>query len=65
MHSARIAGGLGGPKYQRHRPEKTLLYHVITQYYPIFKESLEVQGRSLPQHVQREFEEFLNCGPLE
>lgn len=65
MHPARTAGGLGGPKYQRHQPEKPLLYQIIAQYYPVFKETLEAQGRSLPNYVQREFEEFLTCGRLE
>ena len=65
MRSAKIAGGLGGPAYQRHQPEKTLLYQVITQHYPVFKETLEAQGRSLPNYVQRELEEFFTCGHLE
>jgi hypothetical protein len=29
------------------------------------KESIEAQGRSLPNYVQREFEEFPTCGRLE
>ena len=41
MRSARIVGGLGGPTYQRHQPEKTHLYQIITQHYPVFKEALE------------------------
>ena len=32
-HPVRTAGGLGGPKYQRHQPEKTLLYQIIVQHY--------------------------------
>ena len=64
MHPARTAGGLGGPKYKRHQQEKTLLYQIVAQYYPIFKETFEAQGRSLPNYVQREFEEFLTCGRL-
>ena len=65
MYPARTAGGLGGPTYQRHQPEKTLLYQIVEQYYPVFKETLEAQGRSLPKYVQCEFEEFLTCGRLE
>ena len=65
MHPTRTAGGLGGFQYERHQPEQTLLYQVIAQHYPVFKESLEAQGRSLPEYVQREFDEFLTCGRLE
>lgn len=54
-----------GSVYERHRPEKTLLYQIIRQYYPRFLEHLENQGASLPEYVQREFEDFLQCGRLE
>ena len=54
-----------GREYQRHRPEKTLLYQIIHQHYPIFLEHLENQGTSLPGYVQREFEDYLQCGRLE
>ena len=36
MHLARTAGGLGGSKYQRHQPEKTLLYQIVAQHYYSF-----------------------------
>jgi hypothetical protein len=26
------------PRYQRHRPENTLLYQLVARYYPVFKE---------------------------
>lgn len=48
--------------YQRHRPEQTLLYQLVEQYYPDFIEHLSHQGKSLPRHVEKEFEEFLKCG---
>ena len=54
-----------GREYQRHRPEKTLLYQIIHQHYPSFLEHLEKQGTSLPEYVQREFEDYLQCGRLE
>ena len=51
--------------HERHRPEKALLYRIIDRYYPAFRTYLADQGRSLPYHVQREFEEYLKCGRLE
>lgn len=52
-------------RYQRHRPEQTLLYQIVDEYYPAFAALMAEQGRALPGYVQREFEEFLKCGRLE
>ena len=52
-------------RYQRHRPEQTLLYRIIEQHYPVFSTHLAEQGRGLPEYVQREFEDYLKCGRLE
>ena len=52
-------------RYQRHRPEQTLLYRIIEQHYPAFTAHLAAQGRVLPEYVQREFEDYLKCGRLE
>jgi ribosomal protein S27E len=54
-----------GLNYERHRPEKTVLYQIISEYYPLFREHLDDQGATLPEFVQREFEDFLQCGRLE
>jgi len=51
--------------YERHRPEQTLLYQIVEQYYPEFLAQMEAHGRSLPRYVQKEFEEYLKCGRLE
>lgn len=51
--------------YKRHRPENTLLYQLIERYYPDFLEHLLRQGKSLPQHVEKEFDEYLKCGRFE
>ncbi|MFA5679700.1 MAG: IS91 family transposase, partial [Pseudomonas sp.] len=51
--------------YQRHRPEQTLLYRIVDEYYPAFAAHLAEQGRELPGYVQREFEDYLKCGRLE
>ncbi len=40
-------------RYQRHRPEQTLLYQIVDEYYPAFRTHLEEQGRELPGYVQR------------
>ncbi|MCU7816237.1 MAG: transposase zinc-binding domain-containing protein, partial [Candidatus Thiodiazotropha sp. (ex Rostrolucina anterorostrata)] len=52
-------------RYQRHRPEQTLLYRIVDEYYPAFTAHLSEQGRELPGYVQREFEDYLQCGCLE
>ena len=52
-------------RYERHRPEATLLYELVAQHYPDFIETLEREGRSLPSHVQQEFDAYLKCGRLE
>ena len=51
--------------YERHRPERTLLYQIIAEYSPAFLELMSAQGRALPVYVQREFEDYLRCGRLE
>ena len=53
------------PTHQRHRPEQTLLYQLVEQYYPAFSAALEEAGRRLPRYVEQEFEDFLKCGRLE
>jgi hypothetical protein len=63
--SARIAADEGARRYERHRPEKTLLYQIIDEYYPHFLALMEQQGRSIPLYVQREFDDYLQCGRLE
>lgn len=51
-------------RYQRHRPEQTLLYRIIEQHYPVFTTHLAEQGRELPGYVQREFVDYLKCDRL-
>ena len=55
----------GGGGYARHRPESTLLYQIVERHYPEFLQTLGATGRSLPRHVQREFQDYLKCGRLE
>ena len=36
------------PRYQRHQPEKTLLYRIVEQHYPAFLTHQEAEGKTLP-----------------
>ena len=55
----------GAVEYERHRPERTLLYQLVEEYYPAFKVQWAAEGKELPDYVQREFEDYLKCGCLE
>ena len=55
----------GAPRYERHRPEATLLYQLVEQHYPAFLDALTQRGRSLPKYVQQEFAAYLKCGRLQ
>ena len=64
--TARIARADSGAfRYQRHQPEKTLLYQLLLKHYPDFRRQLAEEDRILPDYVQREFEDYLKCGRLE
>lgn len=62
---AGMDAGAGAPGYERHRPEKTLLYQIVKEHYPAFVTRLTAEGKVLPDYVHQEFEEFLKCGLLE
>lgn len=51
--------------YQRHRPEKSLLYQSVSKHYPVFRQQMAEEGRILPGYVRQEFEDYLKCGRLE
>ena len=53
------------PGYTRHRPESTLLYQLVDQHYPSFRELRAAAGRSLPEYIEQEFDAYLKCGRLE
>lgn len=66
VHAARTATReRDAGRYQRHRPEQTLLYQLVEQHYPVFVDCMAGQGRPLPEYVRREFEDYLRCGRLE
>ena len=51
--------------YVRHRPETTLLYQIVREYWPEFQAELASQDKYLPAYVIKEFDEYLKCGRLE
>jgi hypothetical protein len=55
----------GTVKYERHKPEQTLLYQIIEKYYPQFLSHMGQQDKCLPKYVRSEFEAYLKCGRLE
>ena len=59
------AGIARAGEYAPHRPEQTLLYQLIEAHYPAFVEHLAARERTLPAHVQHEFEDYLKCGRLD
>jgi len=48
--------------YSRHRPEATLLYQLVAEHYPRFRDRRAAEGRALPRYVGAEFEAYLRCG---
>ena len=44
--------------YTRHRPEQTLLYQLVKTHNPAFLAELARCERTLPDYVQREFEDY-------
>ena len=59
------SAGVVASRYERHRPERTLLYQLVEEHYPALKVHLAAQGSTLPGYVEREFDEYLKCGRLE
>ena len=57
--------GERAPQYESHRPEQTLLYQLIEEYYPAFEAQWAAEGRVLPDYARQEYEECLKCGRLE
>jgi hypothetical protein len=47
----------GTVKYERHKPEQTLLYQIIEKYYPQFLSHMGQQDKYLPKYVRSEFVE--------
>ena len=49
-------------KYQRRRPEMSLLYRTVESYWPTFVHEQKKVGKVLPLFIQDEFTKFLECG---
>jgi len=64
-HKARQEQPNSPAVYVRHRPETTLLYQIVQEYWPEFQAELASHGRYLPAYVTKEFDEFMKCGRLE
>jgi hypothetical protein len=52
--------GERAPQYESHRPERTLLYQIIEEYYPAFEAQWAAEGRVLPDYVRQEFDGYLS-----
>ena len=66
VQAGKDASPVGGAvRYERHRPETTLLYQLVDVHYSMFAGRMVAQGSHLPHYVQREFENYLKCGRLE
>jgi hypothetical protein len=54
-----------GVRYQRHRPEESLVYRTIETYWPVFLNEKRRVGKILPPYIHDEFKKYLDCGILE
>lgn len=54
--------GGGAPPYVRHRPECTLLYQLVEEYYPVFKVHLATQGTTCRDMKSRSSRTTSNVG---
>lgn len=45
--------GVEAPTHMRRRPERTLLYQIVEEYYPALKEHLAAPGTVLPGYAKR------------
>jgi ribosomal protein S27E len=51
--------------HERHKPEETLLYQIVSKYYPQLFEHMTQQDKNVPNYVKSELEDYLKCGCLE
>jgi len=52
------------PDYERHQPEKTLLYEVVRENLETFLSNASEQGMPVARFVEREIRAYLDCGIL-
>ena len=65
LHSLEDFADEPPPHYERNKPETTLFYQIVEEYWAAFQAELDAQGKSLPHFVAKEFDEFVKCGKLE
>ena len=65
LHQVRQERPSSAAIYVRHRPETTLLYQIVQEYWPEFQAELAGHGKYLPTYVTKEFDEYLKCDRLE
>jgi hypothetical protein len=51
--------------YERHAPEKSVLYRIIQENWHSFVASCDAENHPVPPFVKREFEAYLRCGILD
>lgn len=64
-HNVHLAKQNAAGVYVRHRPETTLPYQIVNEYWLEFQAELAKNGKYLPAYVIKEFDEYLKCGRLE
>ena len=54
------------PRYQRRKPEETVLYQVVAEHLATFLAQIDADPArtGLPSNVRREFDRYLSCGIL-
>ncbi len=51
--------------YERHQPEKTILYQTVARAWPKISLEYAVEGETIPLHVEAEFDRYKRCGILD
>ena len=51
--------------YERHQPEKTILYQTVARAWPKISLEYAVEGETIPRHVDAEFDRYQRCGILD
>ena len=59
------AGNGFSAAHQRHEPEKTVLYKIVSEHLETFLEDVRDQyDKPLPKYVEKELRDYLACGLL-
>ena len=51
--------------YERHQPEKTILYQTVARAWPKISLEHAVEGETIPRHLEAEFDRYKRCGILD